>query len=73
MFVMPMGTSPFTIVGSCLLALWVFSGEFFRGAGSYTREPWFLPVLAIVAVSWIGLIWTPRLNGKRSLKQAKRK
>jgi lipopolysaccharide export system permease protein len=59
MFVMPMGTSPFTIVGSCALALWVFSGEFRRGVVNYLREPWFFPVLAIVVISWLGLIWTP--------------
>lgn len=59
LFVMPMGTSPFTIVGSCLLAFWVFSGEFIRGAGNYLRESWLVPVLCIVVISWLGLLWTP--------------
>ncbi|MBN1546219.1 MAG: hypothetical protein JW902_06135, partial [Syntrophaceae bacterium] len=58
MFAVPLGTSPFTILGSCLLALWIFSGEFFRRKEAYLMETWFPPVLAMVILPWMGLLWS---------------
>jgi lipopolysaccharide export system permease protein len=55
---MPLGTSPFTIMGFCILAMWVLSGEFLRTRGIYLRQPWILPVCFMVVLSWISLIWS---------------
>jgi len=62
-FAMPMGTSPFTILGGCALILWIFSGEFYRCRYRYLKEAWFLPVVALTALVWIGLIWSPDPSG----------
>lgn len=64
LFVLPMGTSPFTIAALLALALWIFSGEFFRGKDAYLREPWLLPVIALVLLAWIGLTYTPDPQGQ---------
>ena len=56
--VMPMGTSPFTIAGFCLLAVWIFSGEFIRKRDSFLYVDWILPLAAIIAVTWLGLLWS---------------
>lgn len=61
--VMPMGTSPFTILGGCMVALWLFTGEWIRKRHSLMKASWLLPVLAIVAVSLIGLMYTSDLSG----------
>ncbi|MEW6664798.1 MAG: O-antigen ligase family protein [Thermodesulfobacteriota bacterium] len=58
LFAMPLGTSPFTILGVCLLALWVFSGQFLSGYRFYLQAPWFLPVLGMTVLVWLGLIWS---------------
>ncbi|RJR38273.1 MAG: LPS export ABC transporter permease LptF [Desulfobacteraceae bacterium] len=58
MFVMALGTSPFTILGSCMVAAWVFSGEFLRGRRVYLSLPWFLPVCLMVILAWVSLIWS---------------
>ncbi|MFC1820570.1 hypothetical protein ACFLZG_05755, partial [Thermodesulfobacteriota bacterium] len=62
-FIMPMGTSPFTILGGCALILWVFSGEFIRRRYRYLGESWLFPVLAIIGLYWIGLIWSHDPSG----------
>ena len=59
LFLLPMGTSPFNILGILILALWVFTGEFFNKSGIYLRKSWLWPVMAMVALTWIGLIYTP--------------
>ena len=69
--VMPMGTSPFTILGVCMLALWFFTGEWIRKRHSYIKAPWLLPVFAMVAISFLGLIYTPDFGGL-GLKYAKK-
>ena len=62
-FVLPMGTTPFTIIGFCILSVWVFSGEFIRVGKNCLRVAWFLPVLAAVTLIWSGLIWSPEPAG----------
>ena len=62
-FVMPMGTSPFTIMGGCILLLWIFSGEFFRQWDRYLKEVWIAPVTAIVILTWMGLLWSTDPTG----------
>ena len=70
-FVLPLGTSPFTIVGACLLGVWLLSGEFLRKRNSYLRATWFAPVAAMVILVWAGLIWSPDPFGL-GLKYAKK-
>ena len=60
---MPMGTSPFTIAGLCALIVWLFSGEFLRKRHRYMNESWFRALFAMVALIWLGLIWSPEPFG----------
>lgn len=69
--VMPMGTSPFTILGVCMLALWFFTGEWIRKKHLLFKATWLLPVLAMIVLSLLGLIYTPDLGGL-GLKYAKK-
>ena len=62
-FMMPMGTSPFTILGGCILVTWLFSGEFLRRRDVYLKAVWLYPVLAIIVLNWLGLIWSPDPSG----------
>ena len=70
-FVLPLGTSAFTIVGICILVVWILSGEFLRKRNSYLRATWFAPVAAMVILIWVGLIWSPDPFGL-GLKYAKK-
>lgn len=70
-FVMPMGTSPFTILGGLALLTWLFSGEFLRQRRNYIREPWFFPVVAVIALTFAGLIWSADPSGL-GIKYAKK-
>lgn len=63
LFALPLGTSSFTILGICILCLWVFSGQWIKKRRLYFREPWFWPVIAIMALIWIGLIYSPDPEG----------
>jgi len=63
MFAIPLGTSPFTILGACILALWIFSGELFRRKESYLKETWFPPVVAMIILPWLGLLWSTDPSG----------
>ncbi|PKN62574.1 MAG: hypothetical protein CVU57_23830 [Deltaproteobacteria bacterium HGW-Deltaproteobacteria-15] len=69
--VMPMGTSPFTILGGCLVALWLFTGEWIRKRHLLFKATWLVPVLAMIVLSLLGLIYTPDLDGL-GLKYAKK-
>lgn len=71
LFLMPMGTSPFTILGICLLITWVLSGEFFKNRKAYFKEEWFPPVVAMVGLAWLGILWSPEPFGL-GLKYAKK-
>ena len=55
---MPMGTSPPLIVGALGTAIWLFSGLVFR-MKAFLKQSWFWPVLVFIAMSWIGLSYTP--------------
>lgn len=71
LFVMPMGTSPYTILGLCVLFVWLFSAEFIRKRNQYLHSEWLLPVLTIVVLTWLGLLWSPEPFGL-GLKYAKK-
>lgn len=71
LLVLPMGTSPFTILAIIILTLWIISGDFYRKRGIYFKESWIWPVLALIALSWVGLLYTPDLQGM-GIKYAKK-
>jgi len=71
LFVMPMGTSPFTIVGGCILAIWIFAGEFVKKREGYLGKSWFWPMSAMIVLVLLGLIWSPEPFGL-GLKYAKK-
>ncbi|MDY7035768.1 MAG: O-antigen ligase family protein [Thermodesulfobacteriota bacterium] len=54
-----LGTSTFTILGVCLLAVWVFSGEFLRKRHRFLNASWLWPVLIMICLMWLGLIYSP--------------
>lgn len=56
--VMPMGTSPFTIIGFCLFSVWIFSGEFMRKREAFLSANWLLPLTAVIIIVWLGLLWS---------------
>ena len=68
---MPMGTSPFTILGGLALLLWIVSGQCYRQKRRYLTEPWFFPVLGLIILAWIGLLWSSDPAGL-GLKYAKK-
>jgi len=57
-FLLPMGTSPFTIMGGLTLLLWLISGIFIKQRDGYLSSSWFFPVIAILILTWLGLIWS---------------
>ena len=61
--VMPMGTSPYTIAGVCILAVWILSGAFIRRSRAWLHAHWIGPVLALVLLHWAGLIYSPDAAG----------
>ena len=58
-----MGTSPFTVFGVCILLIWVLTGEFFRQRRLYLKASWLWPVFAMIALMWLGLLYSPDLQG----------
>lgn len=63
-FVLPFGTSPFSILAICALAVWIFSGEFVRSRNGYLKSTWFLPVLSVTVLTWAGLLWSTDPTGQ---------
>ncbi len=68
---MPFGTTPFTILGLCILLVWFGTGQFMRARSRYVGAPWFWPVAAMVMLTWLGLIWSGDPGGL-GLKYAKK-
>lgn len=62
-FSMPLGTSPFSIAGACLLLAWICTGEFIKRKKDYVRIHWFWPVLLMIVIYWAGLLYTPDVRG----------
>lgn len=69
MFLVPVATSPAVIIGSAVIALWIFSGKFLKDT-SWLRQDWIWPVLAVMALHFIGLLYTQDL--KMGLSYAKK-
>lgn len=68
-FFIPIATSPAVILGIVTLSLWVFSGRCIRDR-RWLRREWTLPVLAMMALPFIGLLYTSDLQ--TGLKFAKK-
>ncbi len=51
------GTAPAMIALSLALAVWILSGNIFRDI-VLIKKNWFLPVIAIVLLHWIGLLYS---------------
>ena len=62
-FSMPIGTSPPIIFGVLAAAVWIFSGKALTTVDTCLRRSWFWPVVLLICLPWIGLFYTPDLNG----------
>jgi O-antigen ligase len=69
LFVLPMGTSPFTILAVLATVLALPDRSFYADLRGVLRQAWVHPVLAWIALVWIGLAYAPDATGV-SLKYA---
>lgn len=53
------GTAPLTICSLAALSFWLLSGICYRDRASWMGQRWFLPVLLLALLPWIGLLWSP--------------
>ncbi len=51
------GTAPAMIAFALALIIWILSGKVFRDI-SVIKQNWFFPVIALVALHWIGLLYS---------------
>ncbi len=58
-FSLPLGTSPPAICGALGISLWIFSGRFYKKRDTYFNQTWFWPVMALILITWAGVIYTP--------------
>lgn len=63
LFTLPMGTSPFTILGLLAFANILTDKEACRDLWNTIRRPWMLPVLAWIVLVWIGFLYSPDMSG----------
>jgi hypothetical protein len=61
-FLIPLGTSPFLFAGVITVLLWIYSGKFIKDYRLWLNEKWVLPLLAFIALHWIGLLYTNDLK-----------
>ena len=59
----PLGTAPATICGVTAAVIWAFSGLAIRSRHIYFTKSWCWPVLFLIVLPWIGLLYTPDLQG----------
>lgn len=57
-FAVPLGTSPPLICGVLAAMVWVFSGMAFQSR-SFLKQSWSWPILFVIALAWIGMLYTP--------------
>ena len=60
---MPLGTSPPVICGALAALVWIFSGKPITLRYAYLGQTWFWPVLFLIALPWLGLLYTPDPGG----------
>ena len=58
-FFVPVATSPTVICGAVVLIVWIISGRLLSDIGPWLKSELALPVLALIALPWIGLLYTP--------------
>jgi O-antigen ligase len=58
-FSVPLATSPTVICGAFVLIVWLFSGKFLEDMSSWTHSGMMIPVGLLIALPWVGLIYTP--------------
>jgi len=63
MFVLPMGTSPFTIMAVVATLLALLDRSFFGDLVQVLRQAWTRPVLVWVILVWVGVTYTPDTTG----------
>ena len=57
-FFLPVATSPAVISGMISLGVWIFSGKFIQDRHKWLDQPWFIPVILLILLPWIGLLWS---------------
>ncbi len=60
---MPLGTSPPVICGALAALVWILSGKPIKLRQAYLGQTWFWPVLFLIALPWLGLLYTPDPGG----------
>ena len=60
-FLVQIATSPAVIAGGISIAIWIFTGTFWKDRG-WLKQEWTLPVLLFMLMPWAGLIWTTNLH-----------
>ncbi len=61
-FAMPLGTGLQNIMGGCAALIWLFSGKITQ-MRQIVRSSWIWPVFMLIALPWIGLLYTPDNTG----------
>lgn len=54
----PIGTSPAVISGAIALAIWVFSGKFYKDRDKWLYQSWSMPTILFMILPFVGLIWS---------------
>lgn len=54
----PIAKSPAIIAGVLSLAVWIFTGNFFKYRRRWLTQKWSIVVIALTLLPWIGLLWT---------------
>lgn len=57
-FSVPLATSPAVICGAFVLIVWLLSGRFLKDISSWTHSGLMIPVGLLIALPWVGLIYT---------------
>lgn len=63
LFVLSMGTSPFTALAILAVAAVLLDRSFYRDLGGVLQRAWARPLLAWIALTWIGLAYSPDTTG----------
>jgi O-antigen ligase len=58
-FFLPVATTPTVICGVFVLTVWIFSFKFLRDIKTWRNSEIKIPVIILIALPWIGLIYTP--------------
>lgn len=58
-FFIPLTTLPTEVSGIFILAVWTFSGKFLQDAGGMVKVKIIIPVVLLIALPWLGLLYTP--------------